>query len=322
MALLSLSSATRTAVAWTHPTTAFLCRRGALSRPGQLLPSSGSTSRLFSAKPDFDSEMSRLYKIISENHRHPSGPWVTMLEKVHQYVDATSNANFKALDLATGPGEPAETIARQFPDCTVVATDVSPDQVKIAEATTATLPNMAVQLADMQDLSAFGDSSFDLVTCCYGFMFPPDIPRAVAESYRVLKPGGKLIATTWNRVGMMEKLRSIMTEVLGQAPPPPPVNPLSLADPGRFEGMLTAAGYESVETAVHEYPFDFTKDPETQFQASIMLVKEKLDEMNAWDKAREAYEKVRHDHGSYDHKGHWIVVGNEYKLTVATKPLQ
>jgi SAM-dependent methyltransferase len=281
--------------------------------------SSSSSSSDEPQKPLFDAEMSKIYKIIAENHRHPSGPWVTMLDKVHDYAK-TNGGTFRALDLATGPGEPAETIALQFPDSTVVATDLSPDQVKIAQEKTATLPHMTAQVADMENLVDFQECSFDIVTCCYGFMFPPDIQKAVSESYRVLKPGGTLIATTWNRVGMMENLRAVMTDVLGQTPPPPPANPLSLKEPGLFESILEKAGFDQIETETHEYPFDMTKDPEIQLKAALMLAREKLDELDAWDKAKLAFEKHRHDFGAFDYNGHWMIGGNEYKLTVCHKP--
>jgi SAM-dependent methyltransferase len=269
--------------------------------------------------PSFDAEVSRIYKIISENHRHPLGPWITMLEKIHNYANQLPKQDFSVLDLATGPGEPAETIARQFPQATIVATDISPDQVALAQRMTETLPHLTAQVADMENLVDFDDNNFDIVTCCYGFMFPPDIPKAVNEAYRVLKPGGILVATTWNRVGMMEKVQSIMERVLEETPPKPPINPLSLAEPGLFESILGDAGFHSLQVSTHEYPMDLTKDPEIQFKASTLPVKATLDELDAWAKAKEAYEAVKMDHGGYNDNGHWIVTGNEYKLTVANK---
>ena len=287
------------------------------------MASNDSNKSADASKGQFDAEASKIYKIISENHRHPSGPWVTMLDQVHNYADnILQRKDIRVLDLATGPGEPAETIARQFPDATVIATDVSPDQIAIAEQTTLTLPHMTAQVADMADLHQFDNDTFDVVTCCYGFMFASDIPRAVRESYRVLKPGGRLIATTWNKVTMLEKARAIMERVLGELPPPPPINPLTLKEPGLFESMLTDAGYSNVETAAHEYPMDLTKDPEHQFQAATMIIKASLDEIDGgWEKARLAYDAVKYDHGEYNDQGHWILPGNEYKLTVATKKL-
>jgi ubiquinone/menaquinone biosynthesis C-methylase UbiE len=46
--------------------------------------------------------------------------------------------------------------------------------------------------ADAQDLP-FQTDSVDIVTCCYGYMFPEDKELALAETYRVLKPGGTLV---------------------------------------------------------------------------------------------------------------------------------
>ena len=37
-----------------------------------------------------------------------------------------------------------------------------------------------------------------VVTCCYGYMFPTEKETALAETLRVLKPGGTLVATTWD----------------------------------------------------------------------------------------------------------------------------
>lgn len=284
--------------------------------------SPATRNRLFASssnEPAFNAEVSRMYKIISENHRHPQGPWVTILEKVHTYADYHDINNFKVLDLATGPGEPAETIARQFPRCTVVATDISPDQVALAQETTKTLPHMTAQVADMENLDNFDDNTFDLVTCCYGFMFPPNINKAVQEAHRVLKPGGQLIATTWNRMMIMEKVRAIMQTVLdGQIPPPPPINPLSLAEPGLFESIVKEAGFGHFHVTTHEYPFDLSNDPEVQFQAVFLSVRDKIAEMDAWDKVEEVYKQVKHNFG-YNDNGHLILTGNEYKLTVATK---
>ena len=42
------------------------------------------------------------------------------------------------------------------------------------------------------------DASYDVVTCCYGYMFPTEKETALAETLRVLKPGGTLVATTWD----------------------------------------------------------------------------------------------------------------------------
>jgi SAM-dependent methyltransferase len=57
---------------------------------------------------------------------------------------------------------------------------------------------------DWQNIDAqrlpFSDNSIDLVVCCFGYMFVPDKPKAFAEVYRVLKPGGLFLFTTWDKL--------------------------------------------------------------------------------------------------------------------------
>jgi ubiquinone/menaquinone biosynthesis C-methylase UbiE len=46
----------------------------------------------------------------------------------------------------------------------------------------------------------FDDASFDVVACQFGVMFFPDKPRAFSEARRVLRPGGSLVFSTWDRL--------------------------------------------------------------------------------------------------------------------------
>ena len=64
----------------------------------------------------------------------------------------------------------------------------------------------------MQDLNEWEDASVDVVVCCYGIMFPADKVKALSEVHRVLKPGGKLIATYWlELVGKQNPMGSAKT---------------------------------------------------------------------------------------------------------------
>eukprot|EP00798_Chlamydomonas_sp_ICE-L_P028616 gene28616-31786_t len=49
------------------------------------------------------------------------------------------------------------------------------------------------KVANAEDLSAIESDSIDVVTCCYGYMFPADKVKALKETLRVLKPGGVMI---------------------------------------------------------------------------------------------------------------------------------
>ena len=150
----------------------------------------------FLDKPLFDEEMSSIYESVFQQHYHDSGPWKLMGDELKK-VNPQS-----VLDIASGPGEPAASIAQAMPNASVLSTDITKDMTSKAErmAVDRGLRNMKTEIVDMNDLSAFADESFDVVTCCYGFMFTDTPKKAFAETYRVLKPGGKLITTVWVNV--------------------------------------------------------------------------------------------------------------------------
>jgi len=52
------------------------------------------------------------------------------------------------------------------------------------------------QLGDAEAL-AFDDSSFDVVTCLFGLLHLADPDAAIAQAFRVLKPGGRFAFTVW-----------------------------------------------------------------------------------------------------------------------------
>jgi hypothetical protein len=68
-------------------------------------------------------------------------------------------------------------------------------------------------------------------------MFPPDTEMAVQETFRVLKPGGILVATTWNSLPHLDLMAEVSEQTFGGVRIPPSINPLSLSEPGLFEGM-------------------------------------------------------------------------------------
>jgi SAM-dependent methyltransferase len=101
----------------------------------------------------------------------------------------------KVLDLASGTGEPALSLARAVgPQGRVVATDLVPQMLEAARQNAAAqeLENMEFRVADAESLP-FSDGEFDRVTCRFGIMFFADIPKAMAEILRVLKPGGRVL---------------------------------------------------------------------------------------------------------------------------------
>ena len=98
-----------------------------------------------------------------------------------------------ALDLACGTGDIAFALAKRGAD--VVGLDITHRMVQLARAKGGA-PRFVT--GDMLALP-FGDEAFDVVTTGYGLRNVPDIPRAIAEMRRVLKPGGVLISLDFDR---------------------------------------------------------------------------------------------------------------------------
>jgi ubiquinone/menaquinone biosynthesis C-methylase UbiE len=105
------------------------------------------------------------------------------------------------LDIACGTGEPSITIARLLNRTgEVVGIDVSTGPLAVAaeRARQHGLSNVRFQEADVHQLP-FPDGSFDRITCRLGVMFFADLPEALREMHRVLKPGGRVALLAWGK---------------------------------------------------------------------------------------------------------------------------
>ena len=95
-------------------------------------------------------------------------------DATHALVDyARPQAGMQVLDLASGTGEPAITLASRIgPEGHVVALDLSPELLQIAEerGRERHLTNLTTRQADANNLP-FPDQGFDLITSRFGVMF-------------------------------------------------------------------------------------------------------------------------------------------------------
>ena len=165
----------------------------------------------------------------------------------------------RVLDLGASAGEPSLTIAsRGF---RVVSTDFAPPNKNLGEKRAAAFglsDRVEFHTADAQDLSRWGDGTFDACVGTYVLMFTPDVERVCREVRRVLKPGAPFITTVWQPPARVDMFGAgLMKTVLalreaGQLPKPdpanPPANPCNLADsvPGALGDALANAGFGRV----------------------------------------------------------------------------
>ena len=159
----------------------------------------------------------------------------------------------RVLDLASGVGDPALSIAEEVgPSGRVTATDLGPGMMSPAEelARKKGLTNIEFREASAEALP-FPNESYDALTCRFGIMFFPDLPKALRECFRVLKPGGRAAFVAW---GKKEQPFFTTTAgiVLKHVPvPPPPPDPdgpslFMFGERDRLRHALQAAGFSNV----------------------------------------------------------------------------
>jgi len=118
---------------------------------------------------------------------HASGPDLARL-----VGEAKLTGKERVLDLGCGAGHTSLACASHA--ATVFAVDVTPQMVAAATnlARERRVTNVEFRVADVQDLP-FEDQSFDVVTSRVSAHHYADAAKAVAEAFRVLKPGGRLL---------------------------------------------------------------------------------------------------------------------------------
>jgi 2-polyprenyl-6-hydroxyphenyl methylase / 3-demethylubiquinone-9 3-methyltransferase len=118
------------------------------------------------------------------------------------------------LDIGSGGGLLAEEFARL--GCAVTGIDLSRESVEAARAhAEAEGLDIAYTVGAGEQLP-FGDASFDIAYCCDVLEHVDDLDRVIAETARVLKPGGVYMYDTINRtrrsrlvlINLMQEWRS------------------------------------------------------------------------------------------------------------------
>lgn len=99
----------------------------------------------------------------------------------------------RILDVAAGTGTSSAPLAKA--GATVVALDFSPGMV---EEGRRRHPGIEFVLGDAEQLP-FGDDEFDAVTISFGLRNVAHPQAALAEMYRVLKPGGRLVICEFSK---------------------------------------------------------------------------------------------------------------------------
>ena len=172
------------------------------------------------------------------------------------------------LDVGVGPGflaaEMAEVVGAGGRVCGI---DVSDDMLAVAAKRGGGQDAVAIELAQGgAEAIPYDDESFDVVVTTQVLEYVADVPRALAEIHRVLKPGGRtlILDTDWDSLVWQAPDRALMTQVLA-AWEEHLVDPHLPRTLGR---SLEAAGFEAGPPTV--LPLLNVGDAEERFSGSLL----------------------------------------------------
>jgi ubiquinone/menaquinone biosynthesis C-methylase UbiE len=175
---------------------------------------------------------------------------------------ARARPGMQVLDLASGTGEPAITLAGIVgSQGHVTASDLSSELLEIASdrARKRGLNNITFQEADAHALP-FPDEAFDLATCRFGVMFFKDVNHALRGLARVLRPGARACFAAW---GPFEQpywqttMGVVVKHVGGPVIPQGGSDPFRFARPRSLSDVLRDTGFADVEEETREFDWSW-----------------------------------------------------------------
>lgn len=172
---------------------------------------------------------------------------------------AEIDTGYTVVDVATGVGDPALSVARRVgPAGRVIATDQSEAMLAAAagRAREAGLTNIEFRQLDA-NVFDLPDATIDAIVCRWGLMFLSDLPDALGRMRRSLKPGRCLSAATWSEPDKVPIISVRRSVIRAFDIPPGPNNPFRLSSPEALKAAAVSAGFAEVNVTRAVVPYEY-----------------------------------------------------------------
>ena len=220
--------------------------------------------------------------------------WLPQIEPVgNAMLNAlAARAGDSILDVASGTGEPALTLARRLKgDAEIIGVDAAQGMV---DAAMAKVEREAIQGIHFESMPAenlkFDEKTFHKVMCRFGVMLFDNPAKGLREMQRVLKVGGRMVIAVWSAPEKMPTLRWSYEIFKDRLPPdnqPPLEAATSLGDPELLEKMVTDAGFHGVSVMSKRFDYQFeTFDDYWDLLDASEILKRQLDALPNVDKTQ------------------------------------
>lgn len=259
--------------------------------------------------------------------------WAPTIEGGAQVVNdrlvdmAGLEAGHKALDIATGYGEPLMTILdRVGPTGHVVATDLSPEMIELARERVADygLKNVIFHACNGETLEIPG-SDFDAALCRWGLMLMPDADACLGRVYDLLKPGGCTAMAVFSEPAKSPWLSvagGTVRRELGIGPPDPgEPNIFRFADATELTKRFHATGFQDItlQQVAGECVYDTVEDY-VHFMRDIARDIVRLLEDESAERQQSIWQAVADEARPYQQSDGRIHLGFECHCVVGRKP--
>jgi SAM-dependent methyltransferase len=182
--------------------------------------------------------------------------------------DANIRSGQNVLDIATGPGEPALSLAELVaPAGSIWAIDPVPEMIAAANraAQSRGFNNIYFEVA-FADRLPFRSDTFDAAVSRFGAMFFSSPFEAVREVVSVLKPAGRLAMAVWH-FAESNPFHNVVSRVLDRYAPSAPSPPdfpdaFRFASPGKLLELVSQAGAVQSSERVLQFRIDAPLSPE------------------------------------------------------------
>ena len=227
----------------------------------------------------------------------------------------------RVLDVASGTGEPALTLARRLRgQVDILGTDAAPPMVDVANAKVRDegLSRIAFRAMPAEKLDLESDA-FDRVLCRFGVMLFENPQQGLGEMCRVLKPGGRVALAVWGE--HMPSLRwayDALKERLPEDLHPPYHKIIAMGDAQTLQTCMARAGFRDVAVAVRRFHYSFPSlDAFWDATEASGILQQQMDALSPADRATVQAE-IRQMAVVFDGE-RGFHVPHDFLLAVATK---
>lgn len=202
----------------------------------------------------------QLFDLVAERYDNPSQRYFDFC--ADKLVDlAKIKRGQKVLDVATGTGKVAIAAAQCVgPAGRIQAVDLSENMINQAQKNMqrAGFNNTDFHIMDGEQLE-FKSQYFDVVVCSFGLFFMPDMLAALKNWYRVLKPGGKIIFSSFAESAFHPLAELYLAQMKEFGIEPPSLRWLRLKSEQTCREILEASGFTQAQTLTAQMGYHLAK---------------------------------------------------------------